>query len=76
MKRRKPNGRASVLRYDVIYEDGSRASNRKIEADDIVGDDRDAAVKAFFETKDREIAAMSGMPRGPIKSVSRSGSDK
>lgn len=72
MSRKKPTARVVTFRFDVLYEDGSRASNRKVTASDIADGDKDEAAKAYFEAQDREIARMSGIPRGPIKSVSRS----
>lgn len=59
--------------FDVLYEDGSRTSNRKVplaEVEDPKGDD---AVKAFIEAQDRKIAEASGMPRGAIKTIIRVG---
>lgn len=72
MSRKKPTGRAAVLRYDIIYTDGSRSSNRKVSADDLTGSDRDTAARSFFEDQDRQIAERSGVSRAPIKSVVRS----
>lgn len=59
--------------FNVLYEDGSRTSNRKIPASEIEGVNMDRAVKAFFEAQDRKIAEASGMPRGAIKTVTRAG---
>lgn len=73
MSRKKPTGRVAVLRYDVIYADGSRASNRKISADELADGDKDEAARAYFEAQDRQIAEMSGVARAPIKAVVRSG---
>lgn len=72
MSRTKPTGKSATFRYDVIYEDGSRASNRKVSADDLTDGDRDDAARAYFEAQDREIGRMSGIPRAAIKSVVRS----
>ncbi len=49
--------------FDVIYQDGTLSSNRK--------DEKDETAKALIEAQDRKIAALSGRPRGPIKSLSR-----
>ncbi len=59
--------------FDVIYEDGSRSSNRKVAQIDLAGFDGDAPAKSIIESQDRTIAEASGRPRGPIKSVIRSG---
>jgi len=34
--------------------------------------DRALSAKAYIEAQDREIAEVSGKPRGPIKTLSRS----
>jgi hypothetical protein len=57
--------------FDVLYEDGTRTSNRKIPLSELEGDDSDLAAKAFVEAQDRKIAEASGMPRGGVKSVAR-----
>jgi hypothetical protein len=58
--------------FDVIYQDGARTSNRKVPGDEVSGFDGDEPAKAFIEAQDRKIAEMSGNPRGPIKTISRS----
>jgi hypothetical protein len=58
--------------FDVIYQDGSLSSNRKIPLSELEGfDEKDETAKALIEAQDRKIAALSGRPRGPIKSLSR-----
>jgi hypothetical protein len=57
--------------FDVLYEDSTQTSNRKVpssELDSIAGEQ---AAKRYLEEQDRKIAEMSGKPRGPIKSVTR-----
>jgi hypothetical protein len=58
--------------FDVVYEDGSRSSHRRIANSELAGPDGDAPAKAIIEAQDREIAARSGRPRGAIKSITRS----
>ena len=65
----RPNG---FVLFDVIYEDGSQTSNRKVPAAELGGLDGDTPARAIVEMQDREIGAVSGRPRGPIKSISRS----
>jgi len=72
MARKKPTGKTEMISFDVLYEDGTRSSNRRISSDQIGGLDGDTPVIGILETQDREIAERSGMPRGKIKSVSRS----
>ncbi len=57
--------------FDVLYEDGSRTSNRKVPASAMaeVHQDKDEAVRAYLEAQDREIAEASGKYRGDIKAV-------
>ena len=56
---------------DVIYQDGSRTSNRKVPATEVDTLDGDGPIRAFIEAQDRTIAERSGNPRGPIKSITR-----
>jgi hypothetical protein len=58
--------------FDVVYEDGTRSSRRKIPATDVGGLDGDKAVGALIEAQDRKIAELSGVARGRIKSFARS----
>lgn len=57
--------------FDVLYEDGTRSSNRKILNSEVSGFDGDKPAKALIEEQDRKIAELSGRPRGPVKSISR-----
>lgn len=57
--------------FDVLYEDGTRSSNRKVPLAELDGADADKAAKAFLLAQDRKIAEASGNPRGGIKSVAR-----
>ncbi len=73
MARKKPTARVEMIAFDVFYDDGTRTSNRKISSELLGGLDGDGPAVAIFEAQDKEIAERSGMPRGGIKSVSRSG---
>ena len=57
--------------FDVLYEDGSRASNRKVPGSELGGVDGDLPAKTYIEGLDRQIAQISGKPRSSIKSVTR-----
>ncbi len=70
MARQKINSEYTA--FDVVYEDGSRSSNRKIASSELAGPNSDAAAKAIIEAQDRKIAELSGRPRGAIKSITRS----
>jgi hypothetical protein len=70
---RKPGTRSEFVLFDVLYEDGSQRSNRKVPSDALGGLDGDAAARTVIEAQDRAIAEKSGMPPGRIKNIRRSG---
>ena len=70
---RKPGARAEFVLFDVVYEDGSQRSNRKVPSTALGGLDGDAPARAIIEEQDRAIADKSGNPPVPIKSIRRSG---
>ena len=63
---------AGYVLYDVLYQDGTRTSNRKIPNADLDPFDRDGSIRASIERQDRKIAEMSGNSRAPIKTITRS----
>ncbi|MGN6157238.1 MAG: hypothetical protein ACTHNL_04030 [Devosia sp.] len=69
---KKPTARNEVVLFDVIYEDGSQRSNRKVPAELLGGLDGDEPAKAEIEAQDRAIAEKSGMPPLGIKTIRRS----
>ena len=72
MARKKQATDNAFVLFDVLYEDGARTSNRKVPSDLLGGLDGDEPAKTLIEQQDRKIAEMSGTPRGPIKSITRS----
>ena len=70
---RKPTKRTEFVLFDVIYEDGSQRSNRRVPGELLGGLDGDEAARGVIEEQDREIAAKSGLPPLKIKSLKRSG---
>ncbi len=72
MARRKQPVEKGFVLFDVVYQDGSRTSNRKVPSSEVGGLDGDAPARAFIEAQDRKIAEMSNNPRGPIKTIMRS----
>lgn len=72
MARKKQAADRRVVLFDVVYQDGSRSSNRKVPGAGLGGLDGDAPARAFIEAQDRKIAEMSGRPRGPIKTITHS----
>jgi len=67
MKRRTES---SFVLFDVLYEDGSRSSNRKVPASTL--QEGQEAARAAIETQDQRVALASGRPLGVIKSLQRS----
>jgi hypothetical protein len=70
---RRPTARRveEFVLFDVLYEDGTRTSNRKVPGSELDAIDGDLPVKAFIEAQDREIGELSGHPRPSIKTVTR-----
>ena len=71
MGRKKPAVIADVIVVNVLYEDGTQSSNRKMPGLDLTGYNDDAAILEALEKQDRKIAELSGQPRAPIKSFKR-----
>jgi hypothetical protein len=70
---KKPTARSEFVMFDVIYEDGSQRSNRKVDANLLGGLDGDEPAKAAIEEQDRAISEKSGLPPLSIKTIKRSG---
>ena len=66
------NPKNEFVFFDVLYEDGSQRSNRRVPAELLGGLEKDEPARGFILEQDREIAEKSGFPRGPIKSIQRS----
>jgi len=73
---RKPATRAEFTLFDVLYEDGSQRSNRRVPREVLGGLDGDAPARAVIEEQDRLIAEKSGTPALAVKSIRRSGDKK
>lgn len=71
MARRSSASRDEVQLFNVIYQDGSLSSNRKIATTLIDAFNADASIKTIIEAQDRDIAERSGRARPPIKSIER-----
>lgn len=69
---RKPASKIEYVLFDVIYEDGSQRSNRRVLKDLTVGDEAEDRVRADLEAQDRTIAERSGRAPLAIKTVRRS----
>lgn len=70
-KKSKPVENGYVL-FDVVYEDGSRTSNRRVARALLGGLDGDEPARKAIEEQDNIIAERAGRPRVQIKSIARS----
>ncbi len=68
---KKPNPKAAFVLFNVVYEDGSQTSNRKVPSEILGGLDGDEPARTIIEEQDREIAERSGRSRGAIKTIAR-----
>ena len=68
---RKPTARVEYAMYNVVYEDGSQRSNRKVPAELLDGLDANKAVLEALSEQDRLISEKSGIPPLAIKSFTR-----
>jgi hypothetical protein len=73
---RKPGLNSEFVMFDVIYEDGTQRSNRRVPRALTGGIDGDKPAHGFLIEQDREIAEKSGRAPVKIKSISRSGAKK
>jgi hypothetical protein len=73
---RKPGLNSEFVLFDVVYEDGTQRSNRKVPRALLGGIDGDKPARGFLIEQDRDIAQKSGKPPVKIKSVARSGAKK
>jgi hypothetical protein len=69
---KKPTARTDFVLFNVVYEDGSQKSNRKVPAD-VLDDpyDKDGAIRAAIEAQDQAISERSGLPPLGIKTITR-----
>ncbi len=72
MAKKKARVDESFVLFDVVYEDGTRSSRRKIAAADLADGDGDEHAKTLIMAQDTKIAEKSNNRRGPIKSIQRS----
>jgi hypothetical protein len=69
---RKPATREEFVLFDVLYENGTQRSNRRVPSEILGGLDGDAPARAVIEEQDRLIAEKSGNPPLAVKSIRRS----
>ena len=70
-KKSRPVESGYVL-FDILYEDGSRTSNRRVPRSILGGLDGDEPARKAIEEQDDAIAEKAGRPRIPIKKMTRS----
>jgi hypothetical protein len=70
------NPKGEFAFFNVVYEDGSQRSNRRVPSELLGGLDGDEPARGYILEQDREIAEKSGRPALEIKSISRVGAKK
>ena len=70
------NPKGEFAFFDVVYEDGSQRSNRRVPAELLGGLQKDEPARGFIIEQDREIAEKSGRAPVAIKSVTRVGASR
>ena len=70
------NPKNEFVFFDVVYEDGSQRSNRRVPAELLGGLDKDEPARGFIMEQDREIAEKSGRPLLKIEKLARTGAKK
>lgn len=69
---KKPTARVEYVLFDVVYEDGSQRSNRKVPAELLGGFDGDEPAITEIAAQDQAIAEKSRLPPLKIESIRRS----
>jgi hypothetical protein len=70
------NPKGEFAFFNVVYEDDSQRSNRRVPSELLGGLDGDEPARGFIMEQDREIAEKSGRTPLAIKSISRVGAKK
>jgi hypothetical protein len=70
------NPKGEFVFFDVVYEDGSQRSNRRVPSELLGGLEKDEPARGFIMEQDREIAEKSGRAPLKIQSIRRSGGKK
>jgi len=70
------NPKGEFVFFDVIYEDGSQRSNRRVPAALAADRKDDTDALGYLIEQDRDIAEKSGRPPLRIKSITRAGAKK
>ncbi|MHB2211126.1 hypothetical protein [Methylobacterium sp. CM6257] len=67
----RPQERGFVL-FDIVFADGSRASNRRVPVEILGGLDGDEPARQLIAEQEDEIARKAGRPGREIQSLTRS----
>ena len=70
------NPKGEFAFFNVVYEDDTQRSNRRVPAELLGGLDGDEPAKGYILEQDREIAEKSGRPPLAIKNLDRVGVKK
>jgi hypothetical protein len=70
------NPKGEFAFFNVVYEDDSQRSNRRVPAELLGGLDGDEPARGYILEQDREIAEKSGRTPLAIKNISRVGAKK
>jgi hypothetical protein len=70
------NPKGEFAYFNVVYEDDSQRSNRRVPAELLGGLDGDDPAAGYIMEQDREIAEKSGRAPLPIKDLTRVGAKK
>ena len=70
------NPKGEFAFFNVVYEDGSQRSNRRVPSELLGGLDGDEPARGFIMEQDREISEKAGRPPLEIKSIARVGAKK
>jgi hypothetical protein len=70
------NPKGEFVFFDVVYEDGSQRSNRRVPAELLGGLEKDKPARGFIIEQDREIAEKSSRTPLAIRSITRAGAKR
>jgi hypothetical protein len=70
------NPKGEYVFFNVVYEDGSQRSNRRVPAALLDGLEKDEPALGFLIEQDREIAEKSGRAPLKIEKIVRAGAKK
>ena len=70
------NPKGEFAFFNVVYEDGSQRSNRRVPNEILGGLEGDEPARGYIIEQDREIAEKAGRPALEIKTIERVGAKK